>query len=80
MKRRRIIFYSTIFLVLFLVVFLATFGLLTLLSQTGRIDLGVLSQVIVVAAEVVIGIAVTGETLITVSSFLLIYAKGTTIT
>lgn len=77
MKRHRLVFYSTLFSTLFLVVFLATFGLLTLLSQTRKIDLGVLSQVIVVAAEVVIGVAVTGETLITVSSFLSTYATGT---
>jgi hypothetical protein len=73
MIRRRAVVWMTAFVVLFVVVFLAIFGLLTLVGQVsaGQVKPGVLGETIIVIAEVTIAIAVSGEVFVMVSTFLL---------
>jgi hypothetical protein len=77
MRRRNIIF--TILPLAFLTVFLSTFGFLTLVTEivSGQMEPFVLSQVIVLAAEVTIAIAVSGGVFIAVSNFLLVDVMST---
>ena len=57
----------------FVIVFLSVVGFLFIVSQIthGAIELATIGGLIVAAAEVTIGIAITGEVFIQVSSFLL---------
>lgn len=57
---------------LYLAVFLATVGFLFVVTRIthGAIDLAIVGGLIVASAEVIIGIAVTGEVFVQVSDFL----------
>ncbi len=73
MTPRRAIVFEAFFVLFVIGLYLAIFGLFTLVSQVsgGLVKADVLGGIIVVVAEVTIAIAVSGEVFVTVSNFLL---------